>query len=727
MMASIKVKKRDGSFEDFDVDKIKTCIEFACEGLEVNPLALESLFNQNITDGITTKMLQANLIHHATTLCSAVEPDWTIVAGRLETMNLWADTRSYDTDFKDFVADQKRLGIWTHAGFDKYTEEEIEELGEYMVKERDLNHSYASIVTAKQKYLLEGECIQHMFMGEAMIIASVEEEESRISFCKEVYDAVSNRELSLATPWLSNLRNAGNISSCFIVSVQDTLKSIYGNLTNAAMISQSGGGLGVDLSQCRAMGSSLMGQEGKSGGILGWVKLFNDTAVFVNQGGKRAGAFTIHCPVWHSDIENFLACQTEHGDPRSKSYDIKPQVGIHDIFMRMKDQGESVWHTFCPHEVEKKLGIKLWEVFGDEFDSAYHLCVKAKEDGVLKVGGSYSAKKLFIEIMKVQLETGMPYLTFLDALNRGNPNKHEGTIPCFNLCTESTSVVVADKYAHTCNLLSVVVGRVPMDKLEYFGGLACHILDNGIALTNPPVEISRAHNERFRTIGIGIQGLHDIVAREHKSFGDYDFLTEVAERIQYGAVKESVILAKKRGAYPAFHGSEWYNGNILAQYQVDTVVGYDWAGLQEEINLYGIRNSQLTSPAPNTSSSIFMDAAAGIMPVYSAFFYEDNANGMLPVAAMYLKEYPLSYSKNVTKYNPWDLPKAVGALQKFVDTGISAEYVMDKNRDDFKAKHLWDTLDNAWKFGNKAVYYVRTIKRGETLVKDDGGCVGCAG
>ncbi len=720
----MKVTKRNGNTENFNVEKIKQVIEWSCEGVDVNPLALEAKFDQFLFDGISTKQLQSNLIEHAKNMATPEEPDWVFVAGRLENMNRWAETRSYDISFLEFFKEQRELGLWSHPVFSAYSDEEVVELGECIVKENDLNHSIASVITSKSKYLLPNECIQHMFMGNAMIIAGVEEEGKRLAFAKEVYTALSERKISLATPWLSNLRNNGNISSCFIMSVDDNIHSIFDNIKRAALVSKNGGGLGVDMARVRARGSSLMGYDGGSGGIGGWIKLFNDTAVSVNQGGKRAGAFTIHVPIWHGDIDEYLDVQTEAGDQRKKAYDIKTQVGVYDLFMETKNDPDADWYTFCPFEVKEKLGVELYSVFDKEFKEAYSVCVEAYKAGKLKVVRAFNAKALWIKVLKVQFETGMPYIAFLDEINRQNPNKHMGTIPCVNLCTESFSVVVPDELMHTCNLASLVVGRIELKDLQYYAGLTTRILDNGIALTQAPTEESNKHNNLFRTIGVGEQGYADLIARENKSFLNAEFASDVMENIQYGCVKESVQLAKERGKYPAYDGSEWDNGNKMKAYKEKGKL--DWKALEDEMNIYGIRNSQMTSPAPNTSTSIFMDAAAGVMPVYSAFFYEENRDGIVPVTSMYLKENPLSYSRDVTKFKPWDLTVIVGAKQYWVDTGISAEYIMDKNQEGFSAKWLWDTQESAWKNKTKAVYYIRTLKQGERLVKDEG-CVACSG
>lgn len=722
----INVTKRNGNLEQYNVIKIKNCIKHACEGLDANPLALESAFDKNLYDKITTKKINKNLIHHAVAMASPDESDWVYVAGRLETMELWADTGSYDIPFIDFFKKQIKQQIWTHPAFQLYTDEDLNQIGEYIKRDNDLNHSYASVLTAKQKYLLSNECIQHMFIGNAMIIASIETKH-RLQFLKEVYDALSERKLSLATPFLSNLRDNGNVSSCFIIEPEDDLDSIYDNLKNAAKISKNGGGVGISLARIRASGSLIQGKLGRAGGIIGWNTLFNYTAVYVDQKGKRSGSFTMALPIWHGDIEEFLQCQSEVGDLRRKAFDIKPQVTVNDLFMVLKDDSNNDWHTFCPHEVKIKLGFELYSVYGKEFENLYYKCVEEYKNGTLKVCRVYKAKELWKLVLKMQFETGMPYTTYFDTLNEGNPNKHKGIIPCFNLCTESTSVVIPDTYAHTCNLLSLVLGRIEIADLSKYAALATKILDYGITLTNSPIAISSKHNEVFRTIGVGQQGLHDLLAREFSNYNDLDLITEVSERIQYGCVLQSIELAKDLGKYPFFKGSEWDNGNMISNYASKSVTNLDWKGLQPLIDENGIRNSQLTSPPPNTSSSIFMDAAAGIMPVYSAFFYEENKNGILPVSSMHLKLNPLSYAKDVTKHDPVHLTKVVERIQWFVDTGISAEYIMDKNIPDFKASNLWNLHQAAWKNKNKAVYYIRTVKKGDKLIQGDAGCVGCAG
>lgn len=725
------VRKSDGRSEQFDVEKVKKVIAWGSQGLDINPLKLESKFDEFLTDDITTDTIQTNLIYHARMLCTPDDPEFSIVAGRLETMRLWKRTSIGEKSFHYYIKEQVENKVYKHPAIQKWTKNEIIELGKEIDQERDLHHSYGSVLTAMHKYLLPNECLQQLHMTNAMIIASVEKKENRLFWAKKIYHALSRRKISLATPWLSNLRSNSNISSCFIIGVDDDLESIFDNVKNAAMISKLGGGLGIDMSLVRAFGSEINGVKGASKGIPSWTKIFNDTAVAVDQGGKRAGAFTVHTPIWHRDIEDFLGIQLENKDPRLQSFDIFPQVGLYDLFMKevQKDDG-GTWHTFCPHEVKTVMGFELAGIFGKDFNQAYRKCITAYNKGKLEIVGVYNAKGLLKEMMKSQIETGMPYIAFLDRINEMNPNSHDGYIPCVNLCTESFSNVVADELTHTCNLASIVVGRIDSDEeMVDMARLCTRILDNGISLTRTPIESASKHNERYRTIGVGIQGLHDYIARWGLTWKSEKEITKVAELIEFGCVTESVQLAQEYSSYPAFKGSKWDTGELINNFKRHSVSDVDWAGLQALINKYGIRNSQMTSPAPNTSTANFMDACAGCIPAYSAFYTEDNASGKFTVYGMYLKENPMSYENTAPRQNQVDLTKVVGWLQKFVDTGVSFDYIFDHNKG-FKAVDLYDTIISAWKQGTKAIYYIRSIKVGDTIddvIGIESACVGCSG
>jgi len=731
----IMVEKRDGTKEPYDVSKIKKSIQMATEQQDVNPLELESKFDQFLKPGIKTRDIQLNVIQHAIQLATPAAPDWVNVAGRALAMDEWANFSLRGKSFKEVVQYNVSRGTYSQDLLNFYSDKDLEDLGSALKINRDLYYSYASLITAKKKYLGKYELNQHMHLVNAMRFGQFEPEETRLKFVKEVYNALSQRKISLATPFLSNLRKGGNVASCFIIAVEDDIDSIFDNIKRVALISKNGGGLGIFLGNLRAKGSDVNGYQNAAGTVVQWIKILNDTLVAVNQGGKRAGAGTIALPIWHNDIQDFLDMQTEHGDPRMKAYDVFPQVCIPDIFME-RDKNKEPWVTFCPYEVKKKLGIDLRGVYGRAFTEAYLKIEKAAEDGKLEITHKFNnARDLMKIIMRTQFETGLPYISFTDTINEYNPNKGDDNghigIPCVNLCTESFSNIKPDELGHVCNLASIVLGNIKdFKELGKISALTTKILDYGITLTNAPDPITSAHNKRYRTIGIGIQGLHDHLAREFMNFRDLDYIREIAECIEYNAVASSVELSKRFGSFDAFEKSEWKNGNRLAKFKEFGSGNYDWDALQEQINLYGIRNSQLTSPAPNTSTSIYMDSSASVLPVYNAFFSEDNKNGKLVVVAKYLKENPLAYSKTFPKHTATEIINVVAELQKFIDTGCSMELIFDQRKEDFNAKELYDAIHYAHSKGIKAIYYIRAIKKNSTAdggVKAEENCVACAG
>lgn len=453
----------------------------------------------------------------------------------------------------------------------------------------------------------------------------------------------------------------------------------------------------------------------------------------VHNGGKRAGAGTVALPIWHNDILDFLDSGTEAGDLRLKSFDIFLQVTVPDIFIE-RDKNAEEWTTFCPYEVKKVLGIDIRGLYGDEFRDAYLTIEKAADAGKLKVIRKFeSARELTKIIMRVQFETGLPYIAFTDTINKYNPNKGDDNghigVPCTNLCTESNSNVKPDELGHVCNLASIVLGNIKdLKELAKISRLTTRILDFGINLTNAPDKITNDHNNRYRTIGVGLQGLHDHLVKEGLNFRDLDYIREMTECVQYNSILESTILAKSFGSFNAFDKSEWKNGNRISLFKEHASGKYDWDLLQNLINENGMRNSQTLSPAPNTSTSIYMDSSASVLPVYDAFFSEDNKNGRLVVAAKFLKKNPLGYGKTFAKHTATEIINVVSEIQKFTDTGISMELIFDHRNENFKAKDLYDAIHYAHEKGIKAIYYIRSIKKNATLeTKPEENCVACAG
>lgn len=451
-----------------------------------------------------------------------------------------------------------------------------------------------------------------------------------------------------------------------------------------------------------------------------------DVLGVVHNGGLRQGAGTVALPIWHNDISDFLDMQTENGDIRLKSYDVFPQVCVPDLFMR-RDKEMGDWTTFCPFEVKNVLGIEMYGLYGDAFESAYLKIEEAAHAGKLKITKTVKARDLFKLLMRPMFETGLPYVAFIDEINRQNPNKHEGYIPCVNLCTESFSNVVPDELTHVCNLASINLGNIrDMEHLAHVAKLATKALDYGISLTNNPLPSTLAHNTRYRTIGIGMMGLHDFLAKNFTSFNDLDLIRDIAECIEYNAAVQSVELQKLYGPFDAFVGSTWYTGERTREFAKHSKDPSKWHQLQLEIDKHGIRNSQLTSPAPTTSTSIYQDASATFLPAYSAFFSEDNSTGSVKVASKYLALNPLGYGKTQTKFQPNEIVAIAAEIQKFTDTGLSMELVFDQNRIGFKAKDLYDTIHYAHQCKLKSIYYIRSLKNNASI-STESACVACSG
>jgi ribonucleoside-diphosphate reductase alpha chain len=449
---AILVMRRDGSPTNLDITKIRAVVEWACMGQNVNSITLEAGLTTRLRNGVTTRDIQDNLIDCALGMCSPDEPAWRYVAGRLHIWSLWKDIQvSRGFGYGNYAAavefqvaakryDRKIL---------QYSPEELSEAGTWINPDWDRDYDYAGAVLLTKRYLLTDELPQEAYLTCALLLASNEQPEVRLTVAKAFYEAIAQRKISLATPILANLRIPnGSLSSCFIIGMDDNLESIFAEITNAARISKNGGGVGVNVSRIRATGSWVMGKENASGGVIPWIKLLNDTAIAVNQGGRRAGAVTVGLDIWHLDVPEFLEMQAENGDRRRKAYDVFPQLVIVDEFMRRVEAKEK-WTLVDPYEVKEQLGIELAEQWGSSFEAAYRI-IETELGKKIKLYKQVDARELFKHIMRSQVETGMPYLAFKDTINRANPNKHEGYIPGVNLCCESFSNVKPGVEAHCC-------------------------------------------------------------------------------------------------------------------------------------------------------------------------------------------------------------------------------------------------------------------------------------
>lgn len=737
----IKVVHRDGTTTPLDISKIRNVVEWATHGQDVNSIALEASLTTRLKTGVSTREIQDNLIDCALSMCSPDEPEWRYVAGRLHIWSLWKDTQvsrgfGYG-DYYQAVKFQTGNGKYDRRILD-YSPEELKIAGSWLQPEWDKDYDYAGAVLLTKRYLLDDELPQEAFLTCALLLANVEAPHNRLKVAKQFYEAIATRKISLATPILANLRIPdGSLSSCFIIAMDDDLESIFREITNTARISKNGGGVGVNVSRIRATSSWVMGKEKASGGIVPWIKLLNDTAIAVNQGGRRAGAVTVGVDIWHLDVPEFLEMQTENGDQRRKAYDVFPQVIIPDEFMR-RVENEQDWLLVDPYEVKEQLGITLAELWGEEFEQAYAL-IESELDRKITLYKKIKARELFKEIMRSQIETGMPYIAFKDTINQANPNKHAGYIPGVNLCVESFSNVQPGVEAHCCNLVSLNLANLDLEDLESTCKLAVRILDNTIAITTAPFSDSKNHNDKYRTIGVGAMGLADWLAKNATTYKDLDAINNLFEEMGYWCTHASMELAQERGAYQAYPGSEWSKGKLINSrpvewFEENSAQPERWKQLAKDIQEHGIRNSHITAIAPNTSSSLVQGCTASILPVYSKFFYDKWAKGTVPIAPPFIKDSFWFYHENKT-LDQQIVIEAVAAIQQWIDTGISMELLFNLNQGVYfpqepdraiRAKDIYDRLMLAWQKGCKAIYYIRTVQKDDFKDSQSEGCVACA-
>lgn len=738
-----QVQKRAGNYENLDVAKIKQQIAWATTGLNVDPLTLEFLVDTKLADKVKTTDIQQNLIIGALSLCSIKEPDWRYVAGRLfmsdyrKQVHLTKQNSNKNgysnSKFWYENVDNKQFSFIDLTKF--YTLGDMKELYEYMKPERDMDYDFAGAQMLVKRYLLPGEMPQEAFMYTAMHLMSVEQPHLRMGYAKQLYDAISLRKISLATPMLSNSRSVGgSLSSCFISAMDDSIESIFDNVKGIAKISQQGGGAGLNVSRIRAKGSMVNGNANASGGVVPWIKIVNDTAIAVDQNGKRAGAVTISLDSWHLDIEEFLELQTEAGDQRRKAHDIFPQMVVSDLFMRRVENNQD-WTLVCPYEFEKNYEVSLCELWGQNFENAY--LEMESSDTYVGARKKINALALFKKIMKVQIETGLPYIFFKDTVNKMNPNKHAGYIPAANLCVESYSNVSPDRETHCCNLVSLNLAELTENyqAIEKYTRLAIRALDNAIKITKPPIWEAQNHNDKYRTVGLGTMGLADWLAYHNLKYGKSSIkvINELYSTIAYAAMRESIDLAAERGSYGAYEGSEWSKGLLLGGRSIEDLKekapALDWQSLAEDLMKYGIRNSHLLAIAPNTSSSLIQGCTASILPTYSKFFYDTWGGGNVPIMPKYIKEKMWHYQENKNTVQT-DVIDTVSAIQFWIDTGISMELMFNLNPNVYgenktlTAKDIFDTLLYAWKKECKTIYYIRSVQKDTTTAKSE--CPVCA-
>lgn len=706
--------------------------------LDMNTLA-ERAESMNHLDSFN---IQEQLILECLSYISIDEPDWTYVAANLYLKKIYHEAslnRNYAKEskyggFYSLIVDLTNLEIYEKTILESYSQSEIQELGACICPERDELFTYLGLKMMTDRYLAKDrkknifELPQERFMIIAMVLMQ-KEQTNRLQLVKEAYWAMSNLYMTVATPTLSNAgKNWGQLSSCFIETVDDSLDSIYDSNTDIAALSKNGGGIGVYLGKIRSRGSEIKGFKGASSGVLPWMKQLNNTAVSVDQLGQRQGAISVYLDVWHKDIFSFLDAKLNNGDERLRTHDLFTGVCLPDLFMEAVENRQD-WYLFDPHEVRQKMGYSLEDYFDEtegagSFRQKYEECITNADLSMEVV----PAIEIMKSLMRSQLETGTPFMFYRDEVNRKNANAHAGMIYCTNLCTEivqNQSVtkrveeytkdgrIIIEKIPGdfvVCNLSSINLARSYNDNiLERLVPIQVRMLDNVIDINSIPVLQGQLTNQKYRAIGLGTFGWHHLLATNKviwESPESLDFADQIYEKIAYLTIKSSMELACEKGSYPAYSGSDWETGDYFAKRgYLEENSELDWAGLMNDVQENGIRNGYLQAVAPNASTALIAGSTPSIDPIFNKQYSEEKKDYRIPVTAPDLNSQTTWYYKSAYHIDQkWSIEQNA-RRQKHIDQAISFNLYIKNN---IKAKELLDLHLTAWKNKLKTTYYLRS-------------------
>ncbi len=681
--------------------------------------------------------LQA-LTKAAVELTTQEAPKWEFIAARLRYFHFEKNLaeelgRRKIESFYDKLRHLTDEGLYGAYILEHYAKAEVDLFETYLDNSRNHLFNYAGLDLLLQRYVVQThrhvplETPQEMYLGIAMHLA-MEEKQDRDKWVKKFYDMLSLLQLTMATPTLSNARKPYHqLSSCFIDTMPDSLDGIYRTVDNFARVSKFGGGMGIYLGKVRASGSSIRGFEGAAGGVIRWIKLVNATAVAVDQLGMRQGAVAVYLDAWHRDLPEFLQLRTNNGDDRMKAHDVFPAICYPDLFWRLaKESLDQSWYLMCPHQILKTKGYALEDFWGGEWEKRYLDCVKDARISKREI----SIKEMVRLILKSAIETGTPFAFNRDTVNRLNPNGHAGIIYCSNLCTEiaqnmsgielvsrqvttqegETVVVTVTKPGDfvVCNLASLSLGALPVTDetvLRELVATAVRALDNVIDLNYYPVEYAEVTNRRYRSIGLGVHGYHHMLAKHGitwESQEHLDFVDKVFESINHAAISASSSLAKEKGAYSLFEGSDWQTG---AYFDKRGYTDEKWLALKHEVAANGMRNAYIIAIAPTSSTSILASTTAGIDPIMNRFFLEEKKGIILPRVAPELSMASYWFYKSAHQIDQSYSVKAAGVRQRHIDQAQSLNLYITN---DFSLRQVLDLYVLAWESGVKAVYYVRS-------------------
>ena len=762
LVKDIKYKTKDDEEKPIPLREIRFQLETCCQGLEnvssdvILKEAIKNYFNGMSEDQIVS----ANIMAAKSFL--ETEPDYTFVSARLLLFKQYEEAIGHPVSFE---------GIRTEYStyFDHYIHHAVELellspdllqfdlklLGNHINPKRDFKFRYMGLQTLYDRYFIhtEGrrmELPQIFWMRVAMGLAKQEgvmKNEKAIEF----YNVLSTFRFISSTPTLFNSgTHHSQLSSCFLTTIEDDLHHIFKCIQDDAMLSKWSGGLGNDWTNVRSMGSRIKGTNGKSQGIIPFLKVANDTAVAVNQGGKRQGAMCAYLEIWHLDIEEFLELRKNTGDDRRRTHDMHTASWIPDLFMkRVKENGN--WTLLSPHEAPD-----LHHIYGREFEMRYKAYETMAENGKLKQFKTMPAIVLWRKMLNMLFETGHPWITWKDPSNIRSPQDHMGTIHSSNLCTEILLNTSKSETA-VCNLGSINLGAhttpdgIDHEKLKNTVTTAIRMLDNVVDINYYPTVEAKTANQKHRPIGLGLMGFQDALFIRNFSYASQeavDFADESMEAISYYAISTSIALAKELGPYSTYRGSKWDRGllpidtlKILEEERggyldVDRSSKMDWMPVRDELKKHGIRNSLVMAIAPTATISNIIGVTASIEPIYKNIFVKRNLSGEFTVLNEFLvkdlkeldlwdkemlddikyfdgsiQEIPRIPEHIKEKYTSafeieyeW-LIEAASRRQKWIDMGQSLNLYQAKP----SGKKVSDMYLLGWEKGLKTTYYLRSM------------------
>ena len=754
---------RDGRQENLDFRRLRTQIEDACDGFAdlCDSAVLFEEVEKQFYNGITPQEIGRAMVLAARSRIEN-DPSYDTVASRLMLNIIYRESLDKSSASNGLEALYRRhfarfIGIGVEAGriSEELKEFDLEALADALVPERDNLFPYLGLQTIYDRYLLhvEGrriEAPQYFWMRVAMGLA-IQEGEQRNERAIQFYNVLSSFCFTSATPTLFNSGTCHpQLSSCYLSTVDDDLDHIFKVISDNAKLSKWAGGLGNDWSNIRATNSHIKGTNGQSQGVIPFLKVVSDTAVAVNQGGKRKGAVCSYLETWHLDIEEFLDLRKNTGDDRRRTHDMHTANWIPDLFMKRVFEGQD-WTLFSPDEVPD-----LHDLVGQEFEQRYEHYEQLAEQGKIKLFKQLPAVDLWRKMLTRLFETGHPWITFKDPSNIRSPQDHQGVVHSSNLCTEILLNTSRDETA-VCNLGSINLrnhitdGELDLDKLEVTVTTAVRMLDNVIDINFYPTQEARNSNRRHRPVGLGLMGFQDALASLGISFASEDavqFADESMEAISYFAIRASSQLAEERGHYDSYPGSKWDRGLLPIDtislleaerglpIEMDRSARMDWSPVREQVAKHGMRNSNVMAIAPTATISTIIGVTQSIEPTYKHLFVKSNLSGEFVQVNIHLvndlkrrglwddgllekiKYYDGSLGeidelpddikqRYATSFeiDPYWIIECASRRQKWIDMGQSLNLYMAQT----SGKKLDEMYKLAWSKGLKTTYYLRSL------------------